>query len=73
MYNVKALHANRPVCPKGGMFSAHMCKVELPTNEKGCLSATGYQDIDDENTFYLVEQWRTQNDMDDYLKQTVSC
>ncbi len=34
---------------------------------KGCLEASSYQDVNDENIFYLVEEWRTQKDMDRYL------
>ena len=36
--------------------------------KKGCLSAHGYQDINDENTFCIVEVWRTQLDMEEYLR-----
>ncbi len=34
---------------------------------KGCLDAATYQDVNDKNIFYLVEQWRTRHDMDAYL------
>ena len=34
---------------------------------KGCLDAASYQDLNDENIFYLVEEWQTQQDMDEYL------
>jgi len=36
--------------------------------KKGCLDANSYQDINDENIFYLVEEWQTQQDLDDYLQ-----
>jgi len=36
--------------------------------KKGCLNAKNYQDIDNEDIFYLVEEWGTQQDMDDFMK-----
>lgn len=39
-------------------------KVRL---KQGCLDAKGYQAIDDEDVFYLVEEWKTQQDMNNYL------
>ncbi len=35
--------------------------------DTGCLDASNYQDVNDENIFYLVEEWRTKKDMDRYL------
>ena len=35
--------------------------------KKGCLNAKSYQDIDDQDAFYLVEEWKTQQDMDEYM------
>ncbi|MBU0943669.1 MAG: antibiotic biosynthesis monooxygenase [Proteobacteria bacterium] len=40
---------------------------EQVRRKKGCMSAHSYQDINDENTFCLVEVWRTKQDMDEYL------
>ncbi len=34
---------------------------------KGCLGVKSYQDIDDRNTFYHVEEWQTQQDLDSHL------
>jgi len=34
---------------------------------KGDLDVSSYQDVNDKNIFYLVEEWRTQKDMDRYL------
>ena len=31
------------------------------------MSANSYQDINDENTFCLLEMWRTQREMEEYL------
>lgn len=36
--------------------------------KKGCLNAKNYQDIDNEDIFYLVEEWETQQDMDVFMK-----
>lgn len=35
--------------------------------KKGCLSAHSYQDLNDENSFCLIEVWETQLDMEEYL------
>ena len=35
--------------------------------KKGCLSVNCYQDVNEENTFYLVDMWKTKQDMDEYL------
>lgn len=35
--------------------------------KKGCLNAKSYQAIDDKDAFYLVEEWRTQQDMEEYM------
>lgn len=40
---------------------------EQTRRKRGCLGANSYQDINDENIFYLTEMWQTQEDMDDYL------
>jgi quinol monooxygenase YgiN len=34
---------------------------------KGCFDVNSYQDINDQDTFYLVEEWQTQQDLDEYL------
>ena len=36
--------------------------------EKGCLRSHSYQDINDENNFFLIGEWETQQDLDKYLK-----
>jgi len=35
--------------------------------KKGCLDVSSYQDIDDENIFYVVEEWQTEQDLNEYL------
>lgn len=39
--------------------------------KKGCIGASSYQDINDENTFYLVEEWQTRQDMDEHLHSSL--
>jgi quinol monooxygenase YgiN len=36
--------------------------------EKGCMSCHWYTDIEDENTFSLVEEWETRQDVKNHLK-----
>ena len=36
-------------------------------SKKGCLTSAGYQDIENKNIFFLVEEWRTRRDMNEYL------
>lgn len=38
--------------------------VEQVTKEKGCLEANIYQDIEDKDTLYLFEEWRTLDDLE---------
>lgn len=33
----------------------------------GCLDVASYQDLADENIFYVVEEWQTEQDMNEYL------
>jgi len=35
---------------------------------EGCIGVNCYQDIDDKNVFYYVQEWRTRQDMDNHLK-----
>jgi quinol monooxygenase YgiN len=34
---------------------------------KGCAGVSCYQDIDDKNVFYNVQEWRTREDLNDHL------
>jgi quinol monooxygenase YgiN len=36
--------------------------------EKGCITCSACQDIEDENTFRLIEGWQTQQDLDRHLR-----
>ena len=36
--------------------------------ERGCLSYCLYEDVEDKNTFILVEEWKTQNDLERHIR-----
>jgi len=36
------------------------------TEHEGCLKAEIYQDLDDQNIFYLIEEWSTRKDLENY-------
>ena len=42
--------------------------IEPTLQEKGCLSYQVFQDIDDENVFNLISEWKTRQDLDDHIK-----
>ena len=35
--------------------------------QKGCLSVTSYQDTNDLDCFFLMNEWETQEDLNEYL------
>ena len=37
-------------------------------NEKGCLNYDLFQDVENENSFCLVEQWESRKDLDGHLQ-----
>lgn len=36
--------------------------------ERGCLSYRLYENVEDRNTFALVEEWKTQNDLERHIR-----
>ena len=36
--------------------------------EKGCISCYFYQDVENENIFSVIEEWKTQEELDSHLK-----
>ncbi|MEW6053526.1 MAG: putative quinol monooxygenase [Nitrospirota bacterium] len=36
--------------------------------ERGCLSYRLYEDVEDRNTFILVEEWNTQEDLETHIR-----
>ena len=47
--------------------SVHMLHKEIK-NEKGFNSSSLFQDVDDDNRFNIVEEWETQDDLDNHLQ-----
>ena len=37
----------------------------------GCRDTKIYQDMDDENTFFMVEEWQKQRQLDDHMKSSL--
>ena len=42
--------------------------IQKIRKEKGCIKCYACQDIEDENTFRLLEEWETQKDLDNHLR-----
>ena len=42
--------------------------VDPIRKEKGCMSHDIFQDIENENSFSLIQMWQTQEDMDDFMR-----
>ena len=36
--------------------------------ERGCLSYRLYEDVEDRNTFVLIEEWKTQKDLEGHIR-----
>jgi quinol monooxygenase YgiN len=36
--------------------------------ERGCLSYRLYEDVEDRNTFVLMEEWKTQDDLERHIR-----
>jgi quinol monooxygenase YgiN len=36
--------------------------------ERGCLSYRLYEDVEDRNTFVLMEEWETQKDLENHIR-----
>ena len=39
--------------------------------KNGCRDAVSYQETHDENIFFVVEEWQTEKDLDEYLHSTL--
>jgi quinol monooxygenase YgiN len=37
-------------------------------NEKGCLSCNAFQDLENDNSFCLINAWETQDDLDRHIR-----
>ena len=42
--------------------------IQAIRKEEGCIRCSACQDIEDENTFCIVEGWETQTELDNYLQ-----
>ena len=42
--------------------------IEPTLQEKGCLSYQVFQDIDDENVFSLIKDWKTREDLNRHMR-----
>ena len=42
--------------------------IEPTENERGCLSFHAYRDIEDNNGFDLIVEWKTREDLDHYIR-----
>ena len=45
--------------------------VEKVRGESGCLHAGFYQDAEQENDFFMVEQWATQKDSEAHMRSDI--
>jgi quinol monooxygenase YgiN len=42
--------------------------IQQVRKEKGCVSCSACHDIENKNTFCLIEEWETQPDLDNYFR-----
>ena len=42
--------------------------ISSTRQERGCITHNFYQDVQDENSFNLIEEWQTQDDLDNHLQ-----
>ncbi|MBI5675082.1 MAG: antibiotic biosynthesis monooxygenase [Nitrospirae bacterium] len=52
---------------RGDLLETIRGMLEPARVERGCLSYCLYEDIEDRNTFILIEKWKTQNDLESHL------
>ncbi len=45
-----------------------LAMIEPTKKEKGCLSHDIFQNIENENSFSLIQMWQTRDDWDNYLR-----
>ena len=58
------------VCPESRYVFLEAVRGMLePTRvEPGCMSFSLYQDVENENTFVLMEEWETKADLDNHIR-----
>jgi quinol monooxygenase YgiN len=42
--------------------------IQSILKEKGCIKCSACQNIEDENTFCMIQGWETQKELDNYLQ-----
>ncbi|MFI5295942.1 MAG: putative quinol monooxygenase [Thermodesulfovibrionales bacterium] len=52
---------------RNGLLETMRGMLEPVRVERGCLSYRLYEDVEDRNTFLLVEEWKTKRDLEDHL------
>jgi quinol monooxygenase YgiN len=54
---------------KRNEFLQTVCSLLQPIRmEKGCINCFASQDIEDQNIFHLIENWNTQQDLDNHIR-----
>ena len=53
---------------RSDLLEAMRGMLEPARVERGCLSYRLYEDIEDRNTFVLVEEWKTQKDLESHIR-----
>ncbi len=53
---------------RSGLLKTMRAMLEPSRVERGCLSYRLYEDVEDENTFVLVEEWKTQKDLEGHIR-----
>jgi len=53
---------------RSGLLKTLRGMLEPVRVERGCLSYHLYEDVEDGNTFFLVEEWKTQKDLESHIR-----
>jgi len=53
---------------RGDILETMMGMLEPTRVERGCLSYRLYEDVEDRNTFVLVEEWETRKDLETHIR-----
>jgi len=61
------LPVDTPPFPLNTTFKYNSIDQQI-RKEKGCVSCSLWHDIENKNTFCLIEEWKTQPDFDNYLR-----
>ncbi len=54
---------------RDGFLKTVRSMLEPTRVEQGCISFYFYQDIEDQNTFTLMEEWETSTDYDNHIRR----